>query len=393
MYLILLAVAVLRPHSSPPADEVRALFGNGSLADGIRNLVLFAPLGAGLVASGRSVRAAIALSMGLSLAIELTQLIIPGRIASPIDLLSNTLGASLGAYLAIYCGDLMRPTPRMGVRLSLGATALSTGLILTAAWLLQPVYPSTTYYGGWTLDLGHMTHYAGRVSAARVGPIELEAGGPVLDSIALRRELSRGSPIRVRAIAGTPPVGLAPLVTIHDEAQREILLLGINGHDLVFRRYLRATEFGFETPAQAVFGALDGLSTGDTFDLTLNADDRGHVLRIANQEPSPIHWTPGHTWALLSPLSPLPRPLARVLDASWMALLVFPAAYWARRRVACWLALALGLGVIAVSFAIGNLGPLPGWEWAGASLGAAAGLLGAKRSARSIESAVSPKES
>jgi len=76
-----------------------------------------------------------------------------------------------------------------------------------------------------------------------------------------------------------------------------------------------------------------------------------------------------------------------------MALLVFPAAYWARRRVACWLALALGLGVIAVSFAIGNLGPLPGWEWAGASLGAAAGLLGAKRSARSIESAVSPKES
>src|SRR4051794_9178020 len=70
-------------------------------ADLVLNVVLFAPLGAGLVASGLSTRRAALIALGASIVIELLQAtVIPGRFASFTDIVANTTGGFAGALLA-----------------------------------------------------------------------------------------------------------------------------------------------------------------------------------------------------------------------------------------------------------------------------------------------------
>ena len=66
----------------------------------IGNVVLFAPLGAVLRARGAELGQATVRGLALSLAIELTQLGIPGRTTSVDDVLLNTLGVVVGYLLA-----------------------------------------------------------------------------------------------------------------------------------------------------------------------------------------------------------------------------------------------------------------------------------------------------
>jgi hypothetical protein len=195
-----------------------------------------------------------------------------------------------------------------------------------------------------------------------------------------------------RAIAGPPPSGLAPVITIHDEEQREILLLGIDGSDFVMRQYLRATALGFETPSQVLRGRLDGLDVGERFDATVTTDGPWHNVAVAGHPPAPIGWTPGRSWALLGPLSQLPERAAQALDVCWIALLVFPASFWARRRPLCWLGIAAFFVVAAALPLFGTVGALPMREWGAAVVAAAAGFFCARLADDQMESRANPKE-
>jgi glycopeptide antibiotics resistance protein len=64
------------------------------------NVLLFAPLGAGLRLLGLRLRHAAAAGCALSVAIEAVQLAIPGRTTSTADVLCNTAGAALGWWIA-----------------------------------------------------------------------------------------------------------------------------------------------------------------------------------------------------------------------------------------------------------------------------------------------------
>jgi glycopeptide antibiotics resistance protein len=66
----------------------------------IGNVALFAPLGAVLRARGVELGQATARGLALSFAIELTQLVVPGRTTSVDDVLLNTVGVVLGYLLA-----------------------------------------------------------------------------------------------------------------------------------------------------------------------------------------------------------------------------------------------------------------------------------------------------
>ena len=77
-----------------PTLNLQRLFGV------IGNVVLFAPLGAVLRARGAELGQATVRGLALSLAIELTQLGIPGRTTSVDDVLLNTLGVVVGYLLA-----------------------------------------------------------------------------------------------------------------------------------------------------------------------------------------------------------------------------------------------------------------------------------------------------
>jgi glycopeptide antibiotics resistance protein len=66
----------------------------------VGNVLLFAPLGAGLGLLGRRLRFTVAAGFALSGAIELVQLAIPGRTTSTADVICNTAGIALGWWLA-----------------------------------------------------------------------------------------------------------------------------------------------------------------------------------------------------------------------------------------------------------------------------------------------------
>ncbi|WKD62266.1 VanZ like family protein [Corynebacterium ciconiae DSM 44920] len=91
------------------------------------NLVLFAPLGFLLVLlfRGRAdrVRMATIMGFGLSLSIEIAQYIFRLGYSDIDDLLYNTLGVALGAWLATVCPPLMQ-------RIAVGVCVLFTAVIM-----------------------------------------------------------------------------------------------------------------------------------------------------------------------------------------------------------------------------------------------------------------------
>lgn len=74
-------------------------FGTGWI-EFIANIVLFIPLGFLLTLLFRRPWLGASLALTLSVAVELAQLLLPGRFASPRDVLANALGAALGALIA-----------------------------------------------------------------------------------------------------------------------------------------------------------------------------------------------------------------------------------------------------------------------------------------------------
>jgi VanZ family protein len=369
IYVTMLVVGVLSPAPQHTPLEPDPVSGEiiGQLADAIRNVVLFLPIGAGLMMWRRSAVAAVVLGLSLSVAIELVQQFVPGRHPSIVDLGANSLGSALGAGLYFLRREWLAPTqsPRLALAAGLGAAALLAG----GALLLHPVQTDATYFGGWTPELGHLERYDGRVLEARVGTVAISSGGPVGDTARLREALLSEAPIVIRGVAGSPPAAIAPLVTINDAIGREILFVGVDGADLVLRWRMRGASLGFESPSLRSRDALAGLAVGQSFTLQLKRAGRAVHLELAGRTHSPLRWTPGRTWALLVPGASLSVPVAAALDVVWLALLIMPGACLARTGSGL---LAVIGGSAGLLFALPLLGPIgypPAHEWFGLALG------------------------
>src|ERR1051325_2403630 len=89
------------PFDAMPFDHWCLLCGSEGTADFVANILLFVPLGLGLGFAGVSWRRATVIAAAASTSIELAQyFIITGRFATLGDVVSNTIGGSLGAMMA-----------------------------------------------------------------------------------------------------------------------------------------------------------------------------------------------------------------------------------------------------------------------------------------------------
>ncbi len=364
MYLALILLAVLWPQSLEPlagGDRARIL-SERWLADATRNVVLFIPLGAALAFSGWRPHIAVAIGFTLSLGIEVVQLGIPGRTASPLDLLSNALGTGVGVLLAGLGSSLDEADHRRARGLALSAAALSGLAVIATSWLLAPAFPASAYYGGWTPELPGFSDYSevgGKVLEARVGGTEIVSSGPDPNSAALRRSLESGEPIVVRALAGSAPATLAPLVTIADDVPRQILFLGIEGQDLVYGHRTRAAAWRLHDPWIVVPRALRGVRSGDTFSFRIDRSPRANDLRLGDGSIHSLEMTVARAWAFFVPARALPTNLHPWLDGAWLLLLLVPASAWARRDLFAWAGV---LALCALLWALPDVGPLGALE-------------------------------
>ncbi len=365
IYLVALALFVLLPQPVQDVEnlEAQGSLGIGWLADALRNVLLFVPLGAGVrLATGSSLRA-LALGAALAIAFELLQTFIPGRFSSPVDIVTNTFGAWIGAWIMGHRESLLAPPPRQAARLAWVATLTAASIWIVGTLGLRPATPNTRYFGGHTPQLGHLAHYKGQVLEARIGDSEIPDAGLVDDQATLKQSLRRSESIRIRFRRGPAPARLAPLVTLHDDLQREILLVGLERDDLVLRRWVRGAAWGLENPAHRWPVALAPNRAGEVAELEFVLEKGRSRARIDERALADHAWSPARIWALVLPRDIASEATARILDAVCIAVLTLPVAFYARRAIVGLLELA-GLAALLVALpAVLECAAISATEW------------------------------
>ncbi len=352
---VLLAIGVITLAPRPEAVSGSALClicGRRGTADAVLNMILFAPVG-WLVASRvgrRSLLWALAVGGALSLVIELAQMAIPGRDASAGDVVFNAAGALAGAGAWWFrARSRLAVATRAWIALAAGAALLATG-----AGLLGPELPDTRWWGQWSPALGHLRAYEGEVVSAAVGGEPIPGGGELRRVDAVRRRLRRHAPLEAVATGAAPAPGVAPIVSIYDEHQREVVLLGVDGGDVVWRFRTRGAALRFDVASLRFAGAAAGFGPADTLRLRVAPSEPGRpwgegtCLRAAGRTAGCARSTPASTWSLLLPSAGVP---GRVLELLWIAGLFLPAGVLAARaagRITAFVGAAAAFAVVAV---------------------------------------------
>jgi hypothetical protein len=366
------ALTLLPTHGAKHGPTLGCPSCERGVADLILNVALFVPFGLALAADRIRVPRAFLIGALLSAAIELAQLWIPGRQSSLSDVISNALGTGLGSALPIAWMRLVGRAQGNGTWLTLGAASLAAVIATGTGLLLRPVFPDSVYYGQWTPNLRNLAWYRGRVLEARLGPIAIPSTR--MDSAhSIARLLASGAPVRVRAIAGPPVRRLAPLLSVYDDAQREIFLLGPDRGDLAFRFRTRSTAWRLDQPDVRARGALATVRPGDTLSIVVSREGAGYCVQRDAFRACRLGFTAGRGWSLLAFPEELPEWAMQLLDAGWIAGLLIPLGLCARRRTVPWAGAALFAG-LALAPAVAGLEPSPASEWLGGVLGSLLGI-------------------
>jgi VanZ family protein len=138
------------------------------------NVFAYVPLGAlacfrfRQLGRTRPVLRALALATALSLALELCQLFVPFRVASLFDVVSNALGAAIGAALFVEPVYSTFTRPVSDVRERIFTTSLwgDAGLVLVVLWLLAQLNPALPFFGAGNIVVeGSRGYYSEMVHA------------------------------------------------------------------------------------------------------------------------------------------------------------------------------------------------------------------------------------
>jgi hypothetical protein len=357
------------PHAPQPFD----------VADLLRNLVLFAPLGAALVWSGMPARRAIVFAALLSACIELAQRAIPGRSSHAFDCASNTAGAGLAIALLRTAPAWLSPSPLARRRLTLLAGVTTAALLIGSGLLLSPSPTSGTWFGHHLPALGHLAPYSGSVLGASIDGIEIPSGREIPDPDRIRRRLAGDYALRVDALSGDPPERLAAFAMITDAAQNEIVLLGPDQRDLVYRFRNRGRPLGLEMASVRMPLALDPFRPGDRLELAVERSGTDLCIAVNGDASCGFGFAAGDGWRLIAPDLRVVARAAPVLSAMWIAALFLPIGYWGRWNVATAAAGTLAASALLLAPAVSPLRPTSMTEVAESAAGALIGVVSRRR--------------
>lgn len=353
--------------------------GSWGTADLILNLLVFVPLGlavAGPEGGSRDVGLALAAGALLSGAVESAQLGLAGRHAAVADVIANTAGAATGGVLAVTWRTWLRPGPRTAGRLAVGWGVTVGCVVLGTAVLLNPSRPSTDYRVEWAPALRQFATFPGEVLEARAGETPLEVGRVSgREGRRILRELQEERELRATAVFGPATPSLAPVIRLVDSEWRDLVILGQDGSDLVYRVRKLADEVRLRRPEYRGRGLLAGAGAGDTLLLRVRPASGPHpdgslCLEAGDRRRCGLGHRAGRGWALLAELG-LGPVAARWLDAAWVGALFLPLGFWYRPRRTWALGILVGGGGLLAAPA---LGPLLAAGWAEA-IGVGAGLV------------------
>ncbi|HET8654385.1 MAG TPA: VanZ family protein [Longimicrobiaceae bacterium] len=329
LVILVATLTPTRPMPGPPLEGCWVCGAKG-LADVIANVLLFTPLGAALFLRTRRVGWSLLFGALLSAGVELTQYHVPGRDPSLGDLLSNTLGTGLGV-LVVASWPLWRAPGRRRWVAPLLATAVALGVLAGGSVLIVPALPAGPLVASWSPVRPDLYPYTGKVLRAGVGHLA-PVPGPVRDPGLLRERFRDGAPVHVTAVAGPAPPGLSPLFTLQDSREVDVLLLGLDRRELVFRFRTRASALRLGTPDLRLAVPAAELRAGNRIDARARRTGRGYCLSLNRATDCSLGFTLGDTWSVLFYPGSLPPAEKLLLQLFWMAALFVPAGFWTRRR-------------------------------------------------------------
>jgi hypothetical protein len=370
--LILLATLTPFPGARLPDFVGCVICGVRGWSDALANLILFVPLGAALLANGRTGPRAVGLAGLLSAGIELAQIFIPGRDPSLGDVCFNTLGAAVGQVTAALALQLAACSGRAAARLSL-VSAIGVAVVTgVTGWLLLPALPLSALRAWYSPDRPDLELFRGRVISTSLGSVPFRTSVfPNPDEV--RRSLLTGAPLRIVTLAGARARALAPMLVIEDADGNELLLTGLDRDDWVLRLRTRAASLRLDQPDLRLRGALTRVAPGDTLRIEARRDPDGYCLRVNETQACRLGFTIGSGWALLLYPRHFPPWLQRLLGAGWVAGLVVPIGFWARKRWETVVGGALLLVTLALLPPLVGLLPTSGAQWLGAGVGSLIG--------------------
>lgn len=378
--LVIAALTLFPTEDRSAGPTLCLLCGERGLTDALLNVLMFVPLGVGLALAGATLLGTALFGAVFTAGIEFLQALIPGRDASVSDLVFNTLGCVLGAMLVRAAPAWIDPPPARGRRLLAAGVAAPLLLLLVTGLMLGPRPSRDTYAGQWTAELGHLEAYRGRVVAAYVGEVPMPSRQMPAESERLRVLLKEGAPIRVAAVAGPPVSRLAPIFSIYDDEDREILLVGTVGEDAVLQFRTLGMALRMDRPALRLPGAFRGVRAGDPLRITVVRRGRGRCMAVNAARSCSVGYTAADTWGVFLALFSLTGGARVALGLAWLAALFFPAGYWLRgRRDVLAAGAAVAAGLLLVPWAAGLLAT-PAAQYAAAFAGMGAGAL-ARRAA------------
>ena len=317
--VLAILIATLRPGGTalPTGWSFDISSGEAALAEAIQNLLLFVPLGIGLVLNGVRPLRAIAIGAGLSFSVEFLQQWIPGRDPSVGDITTNTVSTALGVALVRFAPQWLMVSPSRSAWQAIGTALLAVLVWLGTGALLRPSIPPPPYHEVRTPNFSQWGHYRGTVLETNIGPLPLSV-------VPL--------PLRITAVAGSRPPGrIAPLVAILDERDTKALVVAVDGADLALRYHTRAAPLTLEQPDMRWRRALAGIAPRDTFAVQAWRGQYGNCLSLNSARRCGLGYTIGDGWKLIFYPERWPGWVLGTLNSLWLAGWMAGVGYWGRR--------------------------------------------------------------
>jgi hypothetical protein len=383
--LVAILTATLFPNPGQAAASAATpllciLCGESGGTDVFLNLLLFAPMAAGLRLFDWRWRRVVVLAALLSFTVEFLQFaVVAGRDPSLSDLLTNTTGAAVAAALAPHLGRLITPAPSLARRLCLGAAAVFLVVLTLFALGFEPSLRSPRLHSDCTQFSGAVAFWTGTLRSVELDGYRLPCDRHLSESAAIVEALVAGNEtLRIDALSGIPTRGRAIVYTVR-AAGLPALTLWQDGNSAVFSvptgtQRLQLSPLSLQLPK--AFPLRAGIP------LELRAGQQGRRMWISSsysgqRRSAEVTLSPSFGWTSLALRRLQPGAALRMLTALWLGGLIFPAGYWAgfiRQRA--WTAgtvtatLVAGLGLLP---ALTGYPPAHWSEWLGGFLGAILG--------------------
>jgi VanZ family protein len=219
-----------------------------SVADLARNVVLFLPIGLGLALAGVGRARVALLCLALTLVVEGTQILLPGRTPSPWDVLANTLGGLAGAGLLGHGRRIARDRAHpSGAAIPWLASAGFVVLVGGGAVLFTPAPAPPPLYGHRHPTFEEQDRYPGEVRSVRVGERALTSRR-LEDEAFWSGAIEAGRTIRIEATTAPASGRLSPLAAVSDRDMAIQWVVAVQGRDVVFARRRGSERVGLDPP-------------------------------------------------------------------------------------------------------------------------------------------------